>query len=396
MASVEKKGRKYLVRWRDPDGSQRTRTCPDADTARRLRLEVERSTALGIRWEPADAHALPVLLEVDAEGEPAGMFADYLHARRARLADGTQRHYDRALRRFAVWLEGRAPRRRRLTVDLLTRDTVEAWFGDLVRDDGDDLGISTARLYVSAVMSAWEWGYDSDTYGDVVPRPRKPDLPVAPSTPAAAPTWAQMDAAIASAWRLASTCRTSLEREGWTWRARLCTLLRFTGLRVDEQAMRLRWDDVDLAAGRLLIRGELGKSRQERAGRELPLSPHLVEHMAGWGTREGWILAPHVTLRHSRPTHMAEIWQGSGVPERVWGVGPGRSKTQVHHAFRKGFKTGLSALGVTQEVRDYLVGHHRGIDEHYLDTAEQAREAVGRIPPLAESNVIRLRAGDSD
>ncbi len=399
MASFSKRGKGYVVRWRDPDGSERGRKAPDYETARKLAREIERVVALGHAWQPADAHALPALIEIEGGEVVGGMFHDFLVGRRARLAAGTRRHYDRSLRRFAMFLAERHPRKRRLTVDLLTRDALELWYGSLVDQEGESpLDPATARLAVTAVFSAWTWGHDSDTYGEDVLRPRRIEMTVPRRSQATAPTWVEMDAAIAAAWRLAADATSDRFREPWTWRARLCTVLRFTGLRVDEQAMHLLWSDFDLDRGELVIRGELGKSRQEQEGRTIPLSEHFVDIISGWGKREGFLIAPARLARTSTSPEMTQIWQASKVPERVWGVPPGRKKSQVHHAFRKGYKTGLSELGVDGDVRDFLVGHHRGIDEHYLDTFRKAREAVKRIPKLSddaaagalEGRVIRM------
>ncbi len=46
--------------------------------------------------------------------------------------------------------------------------------------------------------------------------------------------------------------------------------------------MQLRWDDLDLAEAVLEIRRELGKTQQERRGRRVPISRHLVDELAGW------------------------------------------------------------------------------------------------------------------
>ena len=420
MASRLKRGRSYLVRWRDPDGRERGRSCPDLDTARRLQLEVERTVALGRRWEPPDARAVPVLLEVgqDDEGNPVavgGLFHDFLHVARSRVAPGTYRHYDRALRRFFVWLAEKHRARRRIPCDLLTRDAVEAWFGALIseppppsehpqgrRQHPRPLGISSARLHVDAVLEAWRWGHDSDDYGDVVLRPRRPELPTVVGAPPVAPSWAQMDAVIAAAWSLAVGQAQSVE--GWTWRARALTVMRCTGLR-SSQVMRLRWDDVDVDRAILTVRGELGKSKAERQGRTVPLAPTLVEQLAGWGRREGWLVAPVVpgrrggTHRVLEAVHLLDAWRaarldGQPLPERLYGVRPGRAKGQAGHAFRAGFKTGLARLGVDSRVRDLLVGHHAaGMDAHYLDLWDQAVDAVRLVPalPVVERTVVPFR-----
>lgn len=377
MASVEKRGDKWLVRWRDPDGRDRGKRCPTKRAAEALEREVEECVARGRRWEPPDLRPAPRLLEV-VDGEAVGgIFFDYLAAQAPRIAAGTYRHYDRALRRFAAFA---ARRRGDLRAEALTRDVLEAWFGELVRT----LDVSTARLYVGAVYGAWEWADSSDSYADAVARPRRFQMPSPARAPAVAPTWDQMDAAIAVAYRLAMAARTRPDRIAWVWRGRLCTLMRFTGVRVDEQAMRIEWPDVDLDRKAIAIRGELGKSQRERAGREIPISPHLAELMAGWGPREGFVIAPHLEQRSSPSEWVARLWEEAAVPERVWKAGRDRKKGQPQHAFRKGFKTGLSRLGVDREVRDFLVGHHRGIDDHYLDSMEEARAAVGKIPALAD------------
>lgn len=404
MASVKKRGGGYQVRWRDPDGTERSRQCPDFGTARTLAREAEQHTALGRRWEPQDAppparleHLLLDTAWNEGTGEHevvGGLIADFLEASESRLAEGTRRHYESALRRFVTFLAERNPRVRRLTVDLLTRDAVEAYFSMLVAEGGrgkpgPGLTVAAARTHVHAIRSAWEWAYDSDTYGEVVRRPRMISMPRPVGTPARAPTWAEMDATIHAAYRLAEEARKKYQ-PAWLWRARLVTLLRFTGLRVDEQAMQLRWDDVDLQRAEITIRGELGKSSAERAGRIIPISPHLVELMAGWGAREGYVIAPHHRDRTSRSQPLTEVWRAAGVPERVWAAGGGRGRSQVHHAYRKGFKTGLAQLKVDQDIRDFLVGHNRGIDYHYLETDDSARNAVALIPPIGEPENVNV------
>jgi integrase len=387
MASISKRGKKYIVRWRDPDGIQRTRTVPDYETAKALVRDTERVNALGKRWEPEDATALPSLIEIRGDVATGGLFHDFLGVARGLYAPGTVRHYDRALREFLVYLERLNPKRRALTVDLLTRDVVQSWFGEL----RERLSVSSARLLVGAVYAAWDWAEDSDKYGEYVARPRRFDMPTPTTTPASAPSWEEMDRCIAAARTLAETEETPHGRRGYAWRARLLVLLRFTGLRVDEQAMQLLWSDVDLDAREITIRGELGKSARERLGRVIPISAHLASELAGWGTREGYLLAPWRTDRHSTSAHVDRCWRAATVPEKVWGAAGGRARGSAHHAFRRGFKTGLARLGVPAHVRDYLVGHHRGVDDHYLDSMQEAREAVGMLPPLScDQGVIAL------
>ena len=49
MATIEKRGGRYRVRWDDPDGKPRTRACPDVSTAKKIKLDVERAVSQGVR-----------------------------------------------------------------------------------------------------------------------------------------------------------------------------------------------------------------------------------------------------------------------------------------------------------------------------------------------------------
>jgi integrase len=292
-------------------------------------------------------------------------------------------------------LQHGAQRSRTVPLSAFTRESLSSWWEDLRKTRT----ISTSRLYVGAVRSAWEWAFDSDTYGEHTPRPRRFTMPTPSAAHARAPTWEEMDAAIhacdalaASEVEASANNKATLE-DSWTWRRRLLVVLRCTGLRV-HQAMRLQWSDLDLERRTLTVRGELGKSRAERSGRVVPIAPVLADELAGWGIRTGALLAPWKKSRTADTMKTTRVWAASNVDPRVWGAPAGSDKGQPHHAFRKGFKTGLARLGVAAHVRDYLVGHHRGIDAAYLDTFEEAREAVALLPPIAPrvATVLPLRA----
>ncbi len=57
MAKVSKRGKRWVVRWRDPDGTQRLRGAPDKATADQLCKDIERADALGRKWEPEGLRA---------------------------------------------------------------------------------------------------------------------------------------------------------------------------------------------------------------------------------------------------------------------------------------------------------------------------------------------------
>ena len=54
--------------------------------------------------------------------------------------------------------------------------------------------------------------------------------------------------------------------------------------------------------------------------------------------------------RQPRPREVARAWREAGVPERVW-LG------STHHAFHKGFKSGLLRAGAPPDAVDHLQAH---------------------------------------
>ena len=383
MASRGKRSEtgKHTVRWRDlragEDGkrAQHRQTCPDAATAAQLQRQIDAAHALGREYVPA----VDVASTVDAIADA------YLDDCERLLAPATIRTRRVALDLFVRWLRSKHPRGK-LHLDLLSGDNIASFHGWLLKDrffrsgkggppppgPDDETGIAplSAKHYCQMVMGAWRWAYETERFGAEVPRPRKVRMPFARSElRQVAPTWAQMDAAIAAA-----------EESQAGWYRKLFILLRFTGLRRG-QALGLTWSDVDLEAGLLTIRGELGKSRAERAGRVEPMSPHLVAELSTWGRREGWLIETIGATRFPRLDSLQAIWaRVEGVPDEV--------KRQPLHSFRKGFVSGLAQLGVPEVTIKALVGHDLGVTSGvYLSEAvrmEGMRAAVALIPPLGE------------
>lgn len=254
MASIDKRNGGWRVRWRDPDGKPRSRQCPTKAAARRLKNEVEDAVALGRRWESRDARP---------EQDLRLLLKDYAEECARVLKPNTAIRYARALDLFLRYL-GPGPH----APSILTRKLLAEFHADLKHNGlhGRDRTDATRRKIVEVVQLTWAWLYDNDESGAEIPPPRKLRMKREPAAPTVAPTWAEMDACIG-------------ELSGW--QRDLATILRFTGLRV-QQAMSLTWDDLDLVSARLRVRGELGKSRQEQRGRTVPASRHLVEHLSDW------------------------------------------------------------------------------------------------------------------
>lgn len=373
MASIRDqraRGRGVEVRWRDPDGTERTRSAPNLRAAKALQREVEDAVSLGRRWEPRDASAAPDL--------PA-VLAAYVRSRARSKESGTVQHDAYTLDVFLRFL--RAEHGAQLPLTLLSRATIERWYDYVRRTPGKNKSTAPAesacQKYVRRVERAWEWAADADDFAAWVPRPRRIELRALTEAPTVAPTWAQMDACVAAA-------------QGWL--KRVLTVERYTGLRV-QQVMGLRWDDLDLDRAVLRFRGELGKTREEKKGRLIPVSPHLVAAVAGWGRREGYLIESGrrgAQARVVRARDVCRAWARAGVPPDVW-------QRRPDHAFRKGLISGLKALRADVDAVEVLVGHKLpGQRSVYTDpTSIPMREAVALIPVIglgAASEPLRLDA----
>lgn len=257
------------------------------------------------------------------------------------------------------------------TVGLLSKGLLQEHYDWLRQTGRHDRPRSeeTCRKHIGVIQAAWAWGANEDEWAELLPPPRRLRLKRPARNQVVAPTWAEMDAAI---------------RECPPVHRYLAVVLRFTGLRVG-QVMGLRWDDLDLERGELNIRGELGKSAGERAGRVIPISPHLVEILGSWERASEWLVPSNrkegPRERKARSREMGAAWARAGVREEVW-------RQRPHHCFRKGFTTELKLAGADTEGVEYLVGHSAGIRDHYVDPrAHNLVEAVGLIPPFSASGL---------
>jgi integrase len=356
MASVEQRGDGWRVRWRTLGGEPRSRQCPDRRAARELKAEIEHAQALGRDWT------------AEAEGRVGpgldDLFADALVDAGRRLKASTVQRTETVL---ALFLSAHPD----ATPAALTVETLHRWHGTLL---ARGLARRTAASYLFEVAHVWRWAYDSDRWGSIVPRPRKVDPgPVPPPAHVQAPALADIDRAIAAA--AVGSTRPS-------WPRRLMLVVRFTGLRAG-QASRLTWTDVDLDARRLVVRPELGKSRQEQRGRALPIHSALAAEMAGWGRREGLV----VDLRGKPVDHalMARIYRDAGVETQ-----------QPFHGIRHAVATHMRRAGVSEDVVGRLLGHGATVTgAHYIDPAAlwpAMVDAIATLPELGAAGVTDLDA----
>lgn len=367
MAYVRKRGTKWLVGWRDRDGANRTRSCPTAEAAKRLRLEVETAHALGRSWGPAERSRLPP--EPPRFGH---LMRGYLAEVNALRAPSTAALKAMQIDVFLGFLR-ETKRDPDPLASTLTRALLAEYFASL-----GDRAASTKNRYVREVEAVWRWGSEQSEWRGMVPPPVKLPLPKASKGKTIAPTWAEMDACILACLDTWPARKGIAPKSPNVALYRLAVVLRYTGLRV-AQAMALRWEDIDLRHATMHV--TTGKSAQEKAGRVVPVSRHLVAEMAGWGRREGWVVPTHrkadgPRARIARQQNMLRAWRRAGVREEAW---QGRS----HHSFRKGFVSGLRRLGADPDAIEVLVGHDTGLRGIYTDaTALPLVETVALIPKV--------------
>lgn len=362
MASIQKKpGGEFAVRWWETEGGkrrQRQRSCPDRKTANALKLEIERASARGEKWEPVTAREETELRDI------AEAFILWSKTEHAAL---TTNRYARLLEQFLKWGHGPVTK---LSVSLLTE--YRAWLSSTRSTRNKQRGSATIRKCLQAVLLCWEWASDNaGERGWVIPTPpRAYKLPKAPRPVLVAPTWAQMDRCI--------------EATTTEWHRRAAVLMRYTGVRISE-ALNLRWEDFDLPGKKAYIPGEITKGGT--GGRLIPICPPLIEELALWD-REGEYLVPAPEkerlaadglYRGKVNTYLKRAWARTGIEERIWHGKP-------CHCFRAGFVSGLKHARADIEAVEWLVGHQRGDPRsHYLDPAafwEVAVEAVGMVPEI--------------
>ena len=362
MAWIRKKSGFYSVRWRDKDGSQRSHKCPDKKTADKVRRLVEEAQALGMEWDPYQTDEPPTVKEI-LEG--------YITDCARRSESSTVRRYATCLDVFMAWLKVEHPDGEQATASVLSKSLLEDFYDYALLHGRHDnpRKVGSTKKIVEAVQRAWKWGYNEDKYDGLLPNPKTVAMPSTVRKRTVAPTWDEMDRCIAA-------CE--------EWHRQVAVLLRFTGLRV-QQVMKLRWEYFELDTATFNFDGKLGKTTKEKAGRQIPISRHLVRELETWRLpqeRHGWIVdcgrdADGPRAREARARDMNRAWKRAGVREVAW-------KGQPHQRFRKGFRSGLRRLGADGEAVEHLIGHYLGLVTVYTDPdALPLREAVDLIPPLA-------------
>jgi len=162
------------------------------------------------------------------------------------------------------------------------------------------------------------------------------------------------------------------------WSTMMLTALR-TGLRVGE-LLALRWDDVDLVVGRLVVRrsswrGHLGPPKNGR-NREVPLSPDALEALKAQRHLRGELVfcaadgTPWRENQLRRPLYRA--CKRAGLRRIGW------------HVLRHSFASQLVARGVVLKAVQELMGH----------STIQMTLRYSHLSPDARRDAVRLLDGE--
>ncbi|HNC98596.1 MAG TPA: hypothetical protein PKW90_20865, partial [Myxococcota bacterium] len=263
-------GGKWRIRWRQderqPDGSvlrkQKEVYAYSVEERKGLEIEIEAQLKERGYWEPASTVHLVKPLDANAEGVAEKWLEWKKGPRASRPATlsalaGSAARWFKAVRAVEGIKSDKVVSGKTFTMDTVNRVVVR-W-----REEGYAPG--TIYQTVAAVMDLWTWAYDQPDYTEVIPRPPANRRLVMPTTvayfaPPDVPRWSEADACLRQ-------IRLPMPR-------RLATIMRYTGLRL-EQAMMIHREDVDLRAATLLVRK--GKSQREQSlMRRVPISRHLI------------------------------------------------------------------------------------------------------------------------
>ena len=395
-AHIEKRpradgGASYRVRWRDRSGRRHSMRVDGTGrealrAAKALKRQIEAAHNLGQEFDPERrAPTPPRLLD---------LIPAYLRARGRTLAGSTLKV---RYKHLSLWYDFMRARSADPGAEHMTRESLEGFDADMM---ARGLAPTTRLNRMGHVRDLWRWCSEGEHAQWFAPPPRIVMPPPVPRISGRAPDWSEVDQLIKTAEAEASGPPRLQGRAQWP--PVLLTLMRYTGLRCG-QVQRLRWEDFDLRRQTVHIRPELGKSSNEKRGRTVPITPHLVAYLAGRGVREGYVV-PHEGAR--RPSG---AWQRAiqSPIKRLWrlsGADPGVWQGRPLHCLRAAFTSGLCAVGPVGGVDDRavetLLGRSGGTGwDRYVDKAQvwaRLLAAVRAVPKVGASHVVRLRDAGGD
>lgn len=333
---------RWQVRWRSPlTGKQRCHSCPDAESARRIRRDVEDALCRGDDWRagPASDVDIPKLI------------ANYIDDLERTRSSNTIRRLESFGDDLASFLEIREGRRATLPPELLNAELVSGYDRWLM-DKGN--AIRTRRAKVGFLLNAWGWGRGREAFDGRLGTVPTIEMPEPIDEQPVAPTWAQCDDAIRQMGLRATRHGEELVpsyREPFV--CRVATACRLTGLRPLQAASLLKGRHIDAEARTLTITRDLPgtKTPQERRGRVVPIAPVARPIFLAWmaeGADDFLIPAPPSRALAKARARLA--WSRTPAARNLW-------EGQPLKAFRKTFQTELVAAGADYLAVERLVGH---------------------------------------
>lgn len=352
----------FQVRWSDADGRHSV-TASSRSEANAIAYEIEQAKRQGRRWAPHRMQRQPLLAEE---------FEYFIDCKRLVLRSRTLEQNERYIALFMRYLVSKGYARPRPSdMSIRTLQGFHGWLADpSTSRHGKGRQYQTIRKTVLAIEHAWVFLAKRDER-NVWPSPKSLELPRAvPVFKRRTLTFEDLDAFIDAAGRRSFA-------NNWVQRAAI--ILRCTGLR-KQQAMRLLWSDIDIRNGELHVRPELGKIGQERSGRYVPLSPHLIDYLSTTGQRSGYIISCPRRVRELRGRDASRVWRDVAAYR---GVDLEEIRGEPWKLFRAVFQSELRAKGADSEAIKHLVGHSRGVQAHYITPSSlPLADAVALIPPL--------------
>lgn len=159
--------------------------------------------------------------------------------------------------------------------------------------------------------------------------------------------------------------------------ARLVVFLAFTGARMSE-ALSLDWSDVDETAGWVVFRD----TKRKNEDRGVPLHPSALAALSAIQGRAGKVFR----TQKGRPYHETHKLAG-GQAKTGWAAMCRRAGVSglTPHSMRHTFSTWLTAAGVSERIRDELMGHaSTDTGRRYAHVPrDELVAAVQRLKPIA-------------
>ena len=389
MASSEKHGDKWHVRWREPevtrhpDGTttrrwrQRKRVCPTRRVAEALLREVREAKALGKPWVPESETPTATL---------GGVALAYIaHAHTTGVRESTQRFRAAILGALFDFAEEET------SVRSLSLSFLDDYCAFLAQGTN---AASTRFRQVGELERMWKWAHERSERFPGVPAPQRltPDLDRPdPIVPLDTPDWTDADAMISR-----------LDQRAW--HRRVALVQRYHGLRVS-QVLSLRWVDVNLERALLYLHAGRRGAKKGRT-RVVPLHTALAREMCTWDPGTGLVFR-RANGQQWRGDALVEpfrrAWRLAGVSETKWGATEYdlRRHGRPTHALRACVRVGLVRAGVEEAVALYYVGHAEGFTTaSYVPTDRPETSpywsrllAASERIPVVEEHALAHQAG---